>query len=71
MVAQTGWAIHIPIIPATPAKTLGAGNGNFKDMHISPKAKPTDSDRVISFIILFYLLEAVFLILYMLLKYFS
>jgi len=58
MAAQIGWAIHIPIIPATPAKTLGAGNGNFNDIHISPKTRPTDKDNNISFIYLLTFLDS-------------
>lgn len=56
MAVQTGWASHNPIIPATPAKTGGAGIGiligdiALIDRIIRPKVRPTDSDSNISFI---------------------
>lgn len=56
MAVQTGWASHNPIIPATPAKTGGAGIGiligdiALIDRIIMPKVSPTDSDSNISFI---------------------
>lgn len=56
MAAQTGWASHNPIIPATPAKTGGAGIGiligdiALIDRIIRPKVSPTDKDSNISFI---------------------
>ena len=59
------------MIPATPAKTGGAGTGNLNAANTTPHPKPVSIDRKISFIILFHSLEVVFLILYMLLKYFS
>lgn len=56
MAVQTGWASHNPIIPATPAKTGGAGIGILTgdialiDRIIKPKVSPTDNDNKISFI---------------------
>ena len=42
--------IHKPIIPATPAKTGGAGTGNLNAANIAPHPKPVSIDNVISFI---------------------
>lgn len=46
MVDQTGWASHIPIIPATPANTGGAGSGNLKAKNIRPTTSPVNSDTI-------------------------
>jgi hypothetical protein len=42
--------IHRPIIPATPAKTGGAGTGNLNAANTTPHPKPVSVDRIISFI---------------------
>jgi len=42
--------IHKPIIPATPAKTGGAGTGNLNAANTTPHPKPVSIDRIISFI---------------------
>ncbi len=42
--------IHKPIIPATPAKTGGAGTGNLNAAKIAPHPKPVSVDNKISFI---------------------
>ena len=41
---------HRPIIPATPAKTGGAGTGNLNAANTMPHPKPVSVDRIISFI---------------------
>ena len=45
--------IHKPIIPATPAKTGGAGTGNLNAAKTMPHPKPVSVDNRMSFIILF------------------
>ena len=45
--------IHRPIIPATPAKTGGAGTGNLNAANTTPHPKPVSVDKTISFIIFF------------------
>jgi len=42
--------IHRPIIPATPAKTGGAGTGNLNAANTMPHPKPVSVDKIISFI---------------------
>jgi hypothetical protein len=42
--------IHRPIIPATPAKTGGAGTGNLNAANTMPHPKPVSVDRIMSFI---------------------
>jgi len=42
--------IHKPIIPATPAKTGGAGTGNLNAANTTPHPKPVSIDRTTSFI---------------------
>ena len=42
--------IHRPIIPATPAKTGGAGTGNLNAANTTPHPKPVSIDKKISFI---------------------
>jgi hypothetical protein len=42
--------IHRPIIPATPAKTGGAGTGNLNAANTMPHPKPVSVDKKISFI---------------------
>ena len=42
--------IHKPIIPATPAKTGGAGTGNLNAAKTTPHPKPVIVDSMISFI---------------------
>ena len=42
--------IHRPIIPATPAKTGGAGTGNLNAANTTPHPKPVSVDKNISFI---------------------
>ena len=42
--------IHRPIIPATPAKTGGAGTGNLNAANTTPHPKPVSIDKIISFI---------------------
>ena len=42
--------IHRPIIPATPAKTGGAGTGNLNAANTTPHPKPVSIDRITSFI---------------------
>ena len=42
--------IHRPIIPATPAKTGGAGTGNLNAAKTTPHPKPVIVDNMISFI---------------------
>jgi hypothetical protein len=42
--------IHRPIIPATPAKTGGAGTGNLNAAKTMPHPKPVSVDNIISFI---------------------
>jgi len=44
--------IHRPIIPATPAKTGGAGTGNLNAANTTPHPKPVSIDSKTSFIIL-------------------
>ena len=41
--------IHKPIIPATPAKTGGAGTGNLNAANTTPHPKPVSIDKIISF----------------------
>ena len=43
--------IHRPIIPATPAKTGGAGTGNLNAANTTPHPKPVIVDNRISFMI--------------------
>ena len=43
--------IHRPIIPATPAKTGGAGTGNLNAANTMPHPKPVSVDSIISFIL--------------------
>jgi hypothetical protein len=43
--------IHKPIIPATPAKTGGAGTGNLNAANTIPHPKPVNVDNIMSFII--------------------
>jgi hypothetical protein len=42
--------IHRPIIPATPAKTGGAGTGNLNAAKTTPHPKPVSVDSNTSFI---------------------
>jgi hypothetical protein len=42
--------IHIPIIPAIPAKTGGAGTGNLNAANTTPHPKPVSVDKKILFI---------------------
>ena len=42
--------IHRPIIPATPAKTGGAGTGNLNAANTTPHPKPVSVDKITSFI---------------------
>jgi len=42
--------IHKPIIPATPAKTGGAGTGNLSAANTTPHPKPVNIEKNISFI---------------------
>jgi len=42
--------IHKPIIPATPAKTGGAGTGNLNAANTTPHPKPVSIDKKTSFI---------------------
>ena len=42
--------IHKPIIPATPAKTGGAGTGNLNAANTTPHPKPVSVDRKTSLI---------------------
>ena len=42
--------IQRPIIPATPAKTGGAGTGNLNAAKTMPHPKPVSVDNIISFI---------------------
>ena len=42
--------IHNPIIPATPAKTGGAGTGNLNAAKTTPHPKPVSVDKKTSFI---------------------
>jgi hypothetical protein len=42
--------VHRPIIPATPAKTGGAGTGNLNAANTTPHPKPVNIDKIISFI---------------------
>ena len=42
--------IHIPIIPAIPAKTGGAGTGNLNAANTTPHPKPVSVDKKMSFI---------------------
>ncbi len=42
--------IHRPIIPATPAKTGGAGTGNLNAANTTPHTKPVSVDSITSFI---------------------
>ena len=46
--------IHRPIIPATPAKTGGAGTGNLNAANTTPHPKPVNTESIISFMYLFY-----------------
>ena len=48
--------IHRPIIPATPAKTGGAGTGNLNAANTMPHPKPVSVDKRMSFICSPYLL---------------
>ena len=48
--------IHRPIIPATPAKTGGAGTGNLNAAKTTPHPKPVSIDKIISFIYNLFLL---------------
>jgi len=48
--------IHKPIIPATPAKTGGAGTGNLNAAKTTPHPKPVSIDKIISFIYNLFLL---------------
>ena len=41
--------IHRPIIPATPAKTGGAGTGNLNAANTTPHPKPVSVDKIMSF----------------------
>ena len=41
--------IHRPIIPATPAKTGGAGTGNLNAANTAPHPKPVTVDSKMSF----------------------
>jgi hypothetical protein len=41
---------HRPIIPATPAKTGGAGTGNLNAAKTTPHPKPVSVDNIMSFI---------------------
>ncbi len=43
--------IHRPIIPATPAKTGGAGTGNLNAANTTPHTKPVSVDSITSFIV--------------------
>jgi len=43
--------IHRPIIPATPAKTGGAGTGNLNAANTTPHPKPVSIDNIISFMV--------------------
>ena len=56
--------IHRPIIPATPAKTGGAGTGNLNAANTRPHPKPVSVDRSIVFIYLLHFLVKTFLNLY-------
>jgi len=42
--------IHKPIIPATPAKTGGAGTGNLNAANTTPHPKPVSVDKKTSLI---------------------
>ena len=42
--------IHRPIIPATPAKTGGAGTGNLNAANTTPHPKPVNVDSKTSLI---------------------
>ena len=42
--------IHKPIIPATPAKTGGAGTGNLNAANTTPHPKPVSIDKTTSLI---------------------
>ncbi len=42
--------IHSPMIPATPAKTGGAGTGNLNAANTTPHPKPVSVDNITSFI---------------------
>jgi len=56
--------IHRPIIPATPAKTGGAGTGNLNAANTTPHPKPVSIDSIISFILIFNSLSGSFYIVY-------
>ena len=52
--------IQRPMIPATPAKTGGAGTGNLNAANTTPHPKPVITDKNISFIFnSFYLLNKI------------
>jgi hypothetical protein len=46
---MTSYPSHNPIIPATPAKTGGAGTGNLNAANTMPHPKPVNTDKIISF----------------------
>jgi len=47
--------IQSPTIPATPAKTGGAGTGNLNAANTMPHPKPVNIDKSISFILCVFL----------------
>ena len=54
--------IHRPIIPATPAKTGGAGTGNLNAANTTPHPKPVSIDRIMSFFLVLHSLSSSFYI---------
>ena len=46
---------HNPTIPATPAKTGGAGTGNLNAAKTMPHPKPVKVDNMMSFMIYIFL----------------
>jgi hypothetical protein len=47
MTDHNGCASHIPIIPATPANTGGAGNGSLNAKNIKPHTNPVIKDIIV------------------------